>query len=661
LGVPEWQWVKDWLDTSTEALRPQEEKSESIKIEHEELPLREDYTSGADDSFWDLFPKRDLPSRAKTKINVNNLRKEIVRVAHKMSNTEKRRAETVMKDLQEGADAYQKYPSLPPAIVPNAKSSVENGPLLTDKIFTWTEKEFVAGPFSCPPMPGFRANPLATICRNGKIRPVLNMSGPKGRSFNDNIDQNKIEKVHMSTARKFSYGLRDAGKGAVFSKFDICDAYKLVPAKPVDFRLQGFKWMEKYFCETQQTFGSKASVCNFDRLGNTVGLIVCINSQTPKDMIYRVLDDTPCVSKKGSGICENFSKEMRRLCSAINLPLAKNCVFNDKAFENQTQGVVLGIRFNSETMEWSLPKHKADKVIRRCAEARSAMHMSLNQIQKLMGSVNDVAQLCPLMNLHKGTGNLMLERFRGNENILLPVSKELKEDLKVIEKMADKARTGLPIADRVNKPPMSGLVFYSDAAGASFTMIKGQKVFKDQTGRGVACLGGTEKADIWFGGKITWPEGLLDKTRDEKGADFGSKSTTLEAMGLLIPFLLAPEKVQGRHIIFKVDNIAVRHGWSNGHVKHDSTASEILKTVAYMAAYLGCMVYVEHVPRNSDEMAELADELSRKKNSDEKAVNRTLEKVGFCEAKGAVMDWLKNPSTGGKLVRLLLTELEQKL
>ena len=84
MGVPEWQWVKDWLDTSTEALRPQEEKSESIKIEHEELPLREDYTSGADDSFWDLFPKRDLPSRAKTKINVNNLRKEIVQVAHKM-------------------------------------------------------------------------------------------------------------------------------------------------------------------------------------------------------------------------------------------------------------------------------------------------------------------------------------------------------------------------------------------------------------------------------------------------------------------------------------------------------------------------------------------------------------------------------------------------
>ena len=53
------------------------------------------------------------------------------------------------------------------------------------------------------------------------------MSGPEGASFNDNVDERKMERLHMGTAKEFSYLLRDAGHNAKFSKFDIKDAYKL--------------------------------------------------------------------------------------------------------------------------------------------------------------------------------------------------------------------------------------------------------------------------------------------------------------------------------------------------------------------------------------------------------------------------------------------------
>ena len=108
-------------------------------------------------------------------------------------------------------------------------------------------------------MAGFRANPLAVVGRNDKIRPILNMSSPKGRSFNHNVDKSKLEKLHMGTARQFSYALKRAGRNAKFSKFDLQDAYKLIPARKKDFRLQGFCWLGKAFAETQQGFGGVPS------------------------------------------------------------------------------------------------------------------------------------------------------------------------------------------------------------------------------------------------------------------------------------------------------------------------------------------------------------------------------------------------------------------
>jgi len=661
MGIPEWDSVQNWLSKDNVAPYPKEKEEKEGKLENSEIPTLDSYEGSANKEFWEKFPKNELPKKASTKINIRRFEKEIEKVKGRMTKMELKRANRVIKDLKFGAEAYQKRPELPPITVPNAKTSVTNGKMLSDKIGTWVKKGIVSGPFICPPLKGFRANPLGTICKNGKTRPIMNMSSPVGQSFNDNMDLRKMEKVHMSTAKEFSHGLLEAGKNAVFSKFDICDAYKLVPAKPEDLRLQGFKWLERYFVENQMTFGSRASVCNFDRLANTKDLIVCLNSATPKDKVFRVLDDSPCVAPEKSEITENFGREMRRLCGAINLPLAQNCPKKEKAFECEKQGVVLGIGFNSSNMTWNLPEEKADKVIKRCLEARNSKHMDLNQTQKLMGSVNDLAQMCPIMKYHKGTGNRYLEQFKGRDNILIPTQEEFKEDMRIIANMADLARVGMPIARADCKPPLSHLVFYSDAAGGSFSKVDGKVVFHDQEQRGVCCLGGEEIQDIWAGGRIKWPEGLVSGKKDEKGVPFGFKSTFLESVGILIPFLICPKAIMGRDITFRVDNIAVMYGWNTGYVKCDKSASEVLKCAAYLAAFTGTTLRIEHVPRVSDEMANLADELSRKREPEKENVKRILKSVGFTEIKGTVRTWLENPCSGRDLTSMMLKELMGKI
>ena len=223
-------------------------------IKNSEIPKLDDYVSDPDEKFWEYFPRKELPVIAETMIDIDALERRIGGARCGMTASEYRRASKTVKDLRFGAGAYQKS-ELPPIRTVNAKSAYDNGELLTDTIATWVKKGFVVGPFEVPPTAGFRANPLAVVVRNGKIRPILNMSGPVGKSFNDNVDREKLERLHMGTAKQFSFALKDAGGGAVFSKFDICDAYKLMLAKVEDYRLQGFFWLGRYFVETRQPFG----------------------------------------------------------------------------------------------------------------------------------------------------------------------------------------------------------------------------------------------------------------------------------------------------------------------------------------------------------------------------------------------------------------------
>ena len=51
------------------------------------------------------------------------------------------------------------------------------------------------------------------------------------------------------------------------------------------------------------------------------------------------------------------------------------------------------------------------------------------------------------------------------------------------------------------------------------------------------------------------------------------RQTTLETIGLLLPFLSIPSSLQGRDIILRVDNKAVVYGWEDKGVNNDMTAS----------------------------------------------------------------------------------------
>jgi hypothetical protein len=126
----------------------------------------------------------------------------------------------------------------------------------------------------------------------------------------------------MSTAQYFGYAVRKCSLNARMSKFDKKNAYKLFPAQKNDWNKQGFSWLSRNFLELQQIFGVIPSVCNFDRLLNTVLVITLAKCEIPKYLAFRTLDDVPVAAPDNSNWCEEFSKAYKITCRRANIKIA---------------------------------------------------------------------------------------------------------------------------------------------------------------------------------------------------------------------------------------------------------------------------------------------------------------------------------------------------
>jgi hypothetical protein len=251
MGVPdEWKRIYSWISQDTVVLTDPEPVQRNFKRKCEEVPILSTYAVAPPDSFWKYFPSMPLPHVLETSLNVTKIR-ELSASCINWTCAQVNRASTVIQNLTYGAPTHQLL-ELPALDDRNCPSAIEYGREVTDCVATWVKSGFAAGPFITPPFKKFRCNSLMAVPQDNKVRPVLNVSSPKDRSFNDNVDLIKLETVKMTSAKAFGFSICEAGKGAIMSKFDIVAAYKAMPARLTDYRLQGFRWLNRFFVELKQ-------------------------------------------------------------------------------------------------------------------------------------------------------------------------------------------------------------------------------------------------------------------------------------------------------------------------------------------------------------------------------------------------------------------------
>jgi hypothetical protein len=162
-------------------------------------------------------------------------------------------------------------------------------------------------------------------------------------------------------------------------------------------------------------------VAAFDRLGKTCVDFACLLSNTPEWLIHRILDDTPLVVPANSNIGKEFATAYEYVCNSVNARLAPPCPKNEKAFCDQTKGTVLGIVFDSEKLSWSLSHEKATRVLLRIKGPLLGDSLSLLETQKLLGSLNDVGQMCSFLRGFRHTLQQFLTEFENDESISRPL------------------------------------------------------------------------------------------------------------------------------------------------------------------------------------------------------------------------------------------------
>ena len=89
MGFPGWRKVCDWLDESITASEPGEVSSKQPAIKNCEIPRLADYSSMPDEDFWLKFPKKELPVRAETSLNISAFAEKVNSIREEMTITER--------------------------------------------------------------------------------------------------------------------------------------------------------------------------------------------------------------------------------------------------------------------------------------------------------------------------------------------------------------------------------------------------------------------------------------------------------------------------------------------------------------------------------------------------------------------------------------------
>jgi len=595
MGLPlAWAVIMSWLIATSPSCPPPPAEVGPKPLKFPNIPAREKYDIEADDDFWAEFPFNPLPKGPSTQIRVNRLELLVNKYSKYWSDYEKVIAERAMEILKHGAISYT-VNSLPAIRARNSTSAILNGRQITDTIAFWVSQKYVSGPFDHPPLTGFRVNPLMAVIQPGKIRPVLNLSAPKGRSLNESLDPAKIPNIFMTTAKEFSYAILKCGFNAKMAKFDCDNAYKIVPSHPSAWRLHGFAWNQKYFVDTSSIFGSKAAPAHFDCIGFLLVLIAATTSKIPKNLVFRTLDDTPIVSPHNKNYCTDFARDYRKLCKFINVGLAPTDPNKEKAFENSTEGVVLGVYFNTKNLTWAIPSKKVSELMNLIFLIHSAPATHLKTLQQLMGKWESIAQMSPFAKGFRWPLLNFMKQFNDDEDVILPIPNSVKKDMQVWAAMAAAAAKGLPIAQPCNDPPLCHFSFASDAAG------RRPPGSKDETG--VAAIGFHNRKS-WFGIQLKWKTEFTWVVQDN--------TAVYEMVGLLLPILTLYKQLKHQHVVLYVDNQAIIWAWPKRRMKKDALASVLIRTLHIMEAFIPCRIYVEHLPRVSNTVAKICDNLSRK-------------------------------------------------
>jgi hypothetical protein len=502
----------------------------------------------------------------------------------------------ILQDIREGANIGVAQGLEIPSDSTNAPSAYISGPQISDAICKMIVDKHVMGPFDESELPFSESRfsgIMSKIKPNGTARMILNLSRGFPRSVNSGISVDDYPTL-MSSTEEFVRVLFRSGRGAEMTKCDWASAYKQIRVNKDHVWQQGFRWLGKVFYELCLIFGAVSSPGIFDRLAKLVLCIVLRKCGMPRRCVIQHLDDVCSASPGGSDRARKFYTCYQEVCSRIGISLAPTDD-PDKAFGPTTDGIVLGVCYNTVDWVWYLREDKISIILNRMEDAMEDEEMTQRAVQSLCGRLVDLRCLVPCSKFY--LANLIKDAHQTEElESMVSLADWTRQDLawwKVVLPLCNN-RTVLQDPDR--RPRPSALHVYSDAAGGSMDTLG--------NGVGVAIYPGTW-AYVPHGHKVNAGFPAYD------GKSLASKMSVWELVGPLLALVCAPERMRCRQVVAFVDNEGSVVWYNKGWAKRCNLGNTIIRAVYLVATALNCDFWVEKVGRCSSKETEAADALSK--------------------------------------------------
>ena len=491
----------------------------------------------------------------------------IAGVEELMTTTERSLAQTVLSDLRKGANTLIDADNLEGGVIPNKVMHLEAGIHCADVIASWVKKRIVAGPFSDPPLQGFRSNPLFVVERNNKFRPILDLSSPDGSSFNDSISKHTVPPIEMASPRAIADSIFEWGEEATLSKLDHKSAFKLVPVRPDLVRFQGFSFLGKWFAETQLVFGSGSSPAIYDRLHEVFLTVVRLRSGVDRRFLHRTLDDfvaaTPDLATN-----QRVTTTYMELADEIGLPLAP-LDDGDKAFIFKQQGVVLGVELDSRDKQWRLPIEKVNRHRRAFYKIMGKDVIDCNLAEQALGMTQSVTNMLPVL---KPLTAALLEAVQyakgtGHAKVTTELRKTAHRWLGIYSDLAE----WRPISHPIRNPPLTSPV-----------VCTRMEYNPDREPTGIAIWGASAR-------RLTWTRALIDRICYHQTAKLTDPGLFLQAVGALCAIMMEAQHIRNTHFTFVTTSPMLSCIYRKGRDKKCKRTTQIIGTITRVLVHLNAL------------------------------------------------------------------------
>ena len=633
------EWLMGRLRDLHEVDFPPRHPKKEFVAENPEVPILENYTKGAPDSFWDKFPEnKNERGGSPFKIDTSALR-EIV-MSSDPSDVTVQLLEEVVKDIENGCDLAISE-GHEPTISKNAKACGDRGKHITDMLASGVRSKILLGPLDSKPAAATINSLQPADKHNGTVRLIINQSSPKGRSINDFVDKKRYP-CRMGGLKEVLVAVNYVGKGGKFAKCDWKAAYKHLGVKHSQLKYQYFSWLGKYFAELCLIFGCISSVGLYDRFARLI-VMVCLKLEEYEHFLaVQHLDDFMMFGSKNDGRVEKLYKRYTGVCERVGIRLQEAADSSlDKAYPPSTSGNLLGVWFCTVKWKWWLCEKKVNRYVHDLMDLLEMTVTTQEYIWKSVGKVLYVSILVPGSQYH--VSNMLRANHQSKKaKDRVIVTKALKREVEWWIPMVKLAGEGLDIPyPYVTRCPNGALQADSDAAG----------------GMNVHGLSGV---GIVFGKawcQMAWPMYVNSHERCGCGAKFRHKLTWLEMFGHLLHVAVFYKEVTDKTIRTNIDNAGTVVQCAKGRCMDCLLTDTMLKAIDYVATALNCRHYVVKVARCSTPEARAADALSK---SEYKRFTEFLPGMEKHPRRipVAIRSWVENPRPDTDLGRRIVLELK---